>query len=241
MTQYVIRNPNNPIVRDLYKDIPLKDSQGNIITDTQGRVVCDRYVVQGSVGISEEAVNTKIQNLGLTFVDTTSTQTIGGNKAFSGAVTVPTVATDNNSNHVASTAFVQNVLNTITGSSVDNLVTKNTAQTITAVKTFDTLPQSSITPTDNKDLVNKKYVDDNKVSTDDCVKTSGDQTVTGIKTFNTLPQSSVVPSDNKDLVNKKYVDDAVPTNMVTTDTNQTITGVKDFSSIMINGYLLTIN
>lgn len=119
MTQYVIRNPNNPIVRDLYKDIPLVDSQGNVVTDAQGRVVCDRYVVQGSVGVSEETVDTKIQALGSNFVDTTSTQTVGGNKSFSGTITVTTPTktvdgqtvtdTDDNTTKAANTKFVQAV------------------------------------------------------------------------------------------------------------------------------------
>ena len=38
--------------------------------------------------------------------------------------------------------------------------TTNTAQTISAKKTYNILPESSITPTTNNQLVNKKYVDD---------------------------------------------------------------------------------
>lgn len=37
-------------------------------------------------------------------------------------------------------------------------------QTITGAKTFNTLPQSSVTPTSNNQLVNKKYVDDSIAS-----------------------------------------------------------------------------
>lgn len=44
----------------------------------------------------------------------------------------------------------------------DNLVTTDTTQSITAVKTFSALPQSSVAPTNNNDLVNKSYVDSNK-------------------------------------------------------------------------------
>lgn len=47
------------------------------------------------------------------------------------------------------------------GSNVDttNLVTTNTTQSITAVKTFTALPQSSVAPTNANDLVNKTYAD----------------------------------------------------------------------------------
>ena len=49
----------------------------------------------------------------------------------------------------------------ITGGSADtsNLVTLNSAQTISGVKTFSALPQSSVAPTNNNDLVNKSYAD----------------------------------------------------------------------------------
>lgn len=40
-----------------------------------------------------------------------------------------------------------------------NLLTTNTAQTISAKKTFSTLPESSVAPTTANQLVNKNYVD----------------------------------------------------------------------------------
>ena len=48
---------------------------------------------------------------------------------------------------------------------IDNAVDKANAQTISGKKTFSTLPESSVTPTTNNQLVNKSYVDtaiDNK-------------------------------------------------------------------------------
>lgn len=48
---------------------------------------------------------------------------------------------------------------TLGGDSADNAVTLDTEQTITAVKTFDKLPQSSAKPANDHDLVNKVYVD----------------------------------------------------------------------------------
>ena len=46
-----------------------------------------------------------------------------------------------------------------------NLMTTDTAQTVTAVKTFSSLPESSVVPTTDNQLVNKKYVDDHAVPT----------------------------------------------------------------------------
>jgi len=43
---------------------------------------------------------------------------------------------------------------------LNNFVTTNTNQTIGNKKTFNTLPESSIVPTTDNQLVNKKYVDD---------------------------------------------------------------------------------
>ena len=46
------------------------------------------------------------------------------------------------------------------------IVTTEHAQTISGKKTFTTLPESSVVPTNDNDLVNKKYVDDNTFSGD---------------------------------------------------------------------------
>lgn len=45
--------------------------------------------------------------------------------------------------------------------SIFNLLTTDGAQTVTGKKTFNTLPESSVVPTTDNQLVNKKYVDDN--------------------------------------------------------------------------------
>lgn len=85
-----------------------------------------------------------------------------------------------------------------------NLMTLDTAQTVTAVKTFSSLPESSVAPTTNNQLVNKKYVDDHTPT--GVVDLTSAQTISGLKTFSTLPQSSVAPSTGNDLVNKTYAD-----------------------------------
>ena len=48
---------------------------------------------------------------------------------------------------------------TLGGDGADNAVTLDTEQTITGLKTFDKLPQSSVEPANDHDLVNKVYVD----------------------------------------------------------------------------------
>ena len=120
------------------------------------------------------------------------------------------------------------------GSAPANMVTTDTAQNITGVKTFDNLPKSSVEPTDDTELVNKKYVDD---ASKKVVTLADAQTISGVKTFSALPQSSVEPATDTDLVNKKYVDakvgggGAAGANVVTTDTEQTITAVKTFDKL----------
>lgn len=118
-----------------------------------------------------------------------------------------------------------------TGAAPANMVTTDTAQNITEVKTFDKLPKSSVEPTDDTELVNKKYVDD---ASKKVVTLADAQTITGVKTFSALPQSSVEPATDTDLVNKKYVDakvgggGAAGGNVMTLDTEQTVTAVKQF-------------
>lgn len=46
------------------------------------------------------------------------------------------------------------------GQDLSNYMTLDSAQTVTGVKTFSNLPESSATPTTNNQLANKKYVDD---------------------------------------------------------------------------------
>ena len=73
----------------------------------------------------------------------------------------------------------------ITSYSARSYVSLDTAQTISSKKTFSTLPESSIVPTTNNQLVNKKYVDDSLVSKQDIlvsgsnVKTINNESILG--------------------------------------------------------------
>lgn len=84
------------------------------------------------------------------------------------------------------------------------------AQEVTALKTFKVLPQSEAVPADDKDLVNKKYVDAQVggAAGANVVTTDTEQTITAVKTFEKLPKSDAVPADANELVNKAYVDAA---------------------------------
>ena len=89
--------------------------------------------------------------------------------------------------------------------STTNMVDLSSAQTITGVKTFSSLPESSVVPTTNNQLVNKKYVDDHAAPANTMTLDTA-QTVTAVKTFSTLPESSVAPTTANQLVNKTYAD-----------------------------------
>lgn len=65
---------------------------------------------------------------------------------------------------------------------LDGKVSKTIADTISAIKTFSVLPESSVVPTTNSQLANKKYVDDTIVA-GAFVSLAGTQTITGNKTF----------------------------------------------------------
>jgi hypothetical protein len=92
-----------------------------------------------------------------------------------------------------------------------DVMTLSTAQTATGLKTFSTLPQSSVTPTIGAQLVNKTYVDSLVPTPVNAVTIDGSQTLlTGIKTFTNLPDCSAVPISGSQLVNKTYVDGLTP-------------------------------
>jgi hypothetical protein len=80
--------------------------------------------------------------------------------------------------------LLQSQINALTGTypPVANIVTTDTAQTISGLKTFTTLPQSSVVPVSATDLANKAYVDGKVVSTPTLaqVLTAGNKASTAI-------------------------------------------------------------
>lgn len=116
-----------------------------------------------------------------------------------------------------------------------NMVTTDTEQTITALKTFDKLPKSTAEPADNAELVNKKYVDDkvaagggaSGAAPGNMVTTDTEQSITALKTFSILPRSSVLPKNRDDFTNKKYI---TQTCVLLTE-DQTVNGIKTFNAL----------
>lgn len=95
-------------------------------------------------------------------VTTDTAQSITGAKTFTAPVTVgaPTAGT-----HAATKDYVDQALETAleeggAAGDLSNFVTLDGAQTITGLKTFSILPQSDKSPSNEKDLITKKYVDD---------------------------------------------------------------------------------
>ena len=114
----------------------------------------------------------------------------------------------------------------------NNFVTLDTNQTITSLKTFDTLPQSSVTPTNDSDLVNKSYVDTQiaDIDTTNLAKLDTNNQFTGENTFDIIPKSNGTPANDTDLVTKSYVD-GIADNKVSKTGPERIEGVKTFASI----------
>ena len=161
--------------------------------------------------------------------DCTSLNLNATNTSITGNATAVTQVNTDNSTKLATTQFVNSFGNA-------NYITLSTGQTVTGLKTFSTnLPQSTLTPGDNKDFTTKAYVDTAASAyTSNAVLLTGTQTVEGLKTFSTnLPRSSLTPSDGNDFTNKTYVDNhsaAVGAVLLTGDQTLT-TGIKTFQNL----------
>ena len=111
-----------------------------------------------------------------------------------------------------------------------NLMTTDTAQTVTAVKTFSSLPESSVTPTANNQLTNKAYVDAHVPSK--MVTTDTAQTISGAKTFSATITGNL--SGNATSATKATQDgdgNTISSTYVKLTGAQTVAGVKTFSSL----------
>ena len=141
----------------------------------------------------------------------------------------PTMTTGDISDHIATTAFVDDAITNAP------FVTLDTTQTLTTgTKFFTNLPECSTLSTTGNQLTNKTYVD-NAVSGvgGSAVLLAGNQTLTtGVKTFTNLPESSATPTTANQLVPKTYVDSNF-VNLTGTQTgisgNKTFTGNNTFN------------
>lgn len=154
------------------------------------------------------------------YVTTNTKQTITGEKEFAGGLSSKMPTTDN---QVATKLYVDNVVQNSMNQIPQNVVTTDTAQTITGAKTFaagenpryDTEPAIYA----NQDLVSKQYVDDKVAGGVSLPNTiamwdrANNFAVTN--TFNgdvILNEGATIkkePIDDFDVPNKKYVDDLV--------------------------------
>ena len=106
-------------------------------------------------------------------------------------------------------------------------------QTISGVKTFNSLPECFFGPTTDSQLANKGYVDGLDIQN---VKLTGNQTITGVKTFSNqmnLSNNKIVslgaPTDANDAVTKTYVDTRIDRTVIRS-WNTTLTTTVDSTS-----------
>lgn len=122
------------------------------------------------------------------FVPLYGNTTVNGYKVFTGALGVGAAVTDIDAINLAYLRVVSGVLQTgINSVIVPNVVTTNTAQNITAQKSFDVSPLV-VTPTNPSGAVPLSYVTGLNIA--GAVNITGDQTINGVKTF---VQPPVVP------------------------------------------------
>ena len=107
-------------------------------------------------------------------------------------------------------------------------VYKSGDQSITGVKTFNTMPRlatpegTALAVDLDANPITKKHFDDNTV------KLAGTQTIAGTKSFSSFPRvpTETSPTENSEVISKKHFDD----NVVKLSGNQDISDVKTFSS-----------
>lgn len=143
-----------------------------------------------------------------------------------------------NLNDLTTTAktSVVNAINEIDNSlKNNNFVTLDTEQTITSLKTFDKLPQSSVTPANDTDLVTKSYVDTQiaDIDTTNLAKLDSNNQFTGENTFDIIPKSNGTPANDTDLVTKAYVDNIQvdTSNLAKLNEANTFTGLNTFNTL----------
>lgn len=91
-------------------------------------------------------------------------QTINGEKTFT---TVPkSTASAISANDLTNKNYVDTAISEALGDTISDVVTTNTAQEISGLKTFKTLPKGDGTPTAANDLVTKQYVDNTVANAD---------------------------------------------------------------------------
>lgn len=189
-----------------------KDNLVNAINENKASIDTNKSQVDSSLGDLTQLKTTAKDNLVNAINENydsieTNSQHIADNE---GAIsTINDNIGDLNDLTTTAKTSVVNAINEIDNSlKNNNFVTLDTEQTITSLKTFDKLPQSSVTPANDTDLVNKSYVDTQiaDIDTTNLAKLDSNNQFTGENTFDIIPKSNGTPANDTDLVTKAYVD-----------------------------------
>lgn len=223
-----------------------KDNLVNAINENKASIDTNKSEIDSSLGDLTQLKTTAKDNLVNAINENydsieTNSQHIADNE---GAIsTINDNIGDLNDLTTTAKTSVVNAINEIDNSlKNNNFVTLDTNQTITGLKTFDKLPQSSVTPANDTDLVNKSYVDTQiaDIDTTNLAKLDSNNQFTGENTFDIIPKSNGTPANDTDLATKKYIDD-VADNKVSKTGPETIEGVKTFASIPLCSHQPTGN
>ena len=223
-----------------------KDNLVNAINENKASIDTNKSELDSSLGDLTQLKTTAKDNLVNAINENydsieTNSQHIADNE---GAIsTINENIGDLNDLTTTAKTSVVNAINEIDNSlKNNNFVTLDTNQTITSLKTFDTLPQSSVTPTNDSDLVNKSYVDTQiaDIDTTNLAKLDTNNQFTGENTFDIIPKSNGTPANDTDLVTKSYVD-GIADNKVSKTGPERIEGVKTFVSIPLCSQQPTTN
>jgi cytoskeletal protein CcmA (bactofilin family) len=233
---------------NIYKNYKFVCTTGTVVGDPLLWSIYDsanptlaQVLIEGNIASTTIDMNNNNITNGATITATTFTGDLNGNAttatniASGSGGSIPYQSSANHTsllaNGLAGDVLISNG-GTAAPSWSSNFVTTNTPQTISAVKTFNSLPESSVAPTTGTQLTNKNYVD-SAISGGSFVTTNTSQTISAVKTFNSLPESSVAPTTGTQLTNKNYVDSAIsaipaPINLL--NSNNTWTGTNNFTN-----------
>lgn len=216
-----------------------KDNLVNAINENKASIDTNKSQVDSSLGDLTQLKTTAKDNLVNAINENydsieTNSQHIADNE---GAIsTINNNIGDLNDLTTAAKTSVVNAINEIDNSlKNNNFVTLDTEQTITSLKTFDKLPQSSVTPANDSDLVNKSYVDTQiaDIDTTNLAKLDSNNQFTGENTFDIIPKSNGTPANDTDLVTKAYVDNIQvdTSNLAKLNEANTFTGLNTFTAL----------
>jgi hypothetical protein len=160
-------------------------AQGALASYILGQFVVDQTAQDAD--LNETTFYTNFKNALVSYIKANAVsldtaQTVGGVKTFTSSPIVPTADAADNSQKVATTAFVQGEI--VSKANASEVVKLTGNQTIAGVKTFSDSPE---VPTamagDNSQKIASTGFVQNAVSSQAVVKLTGDQSIDGVKDF----------------------------------------------------------